>query len=205
MLWHFFLDILCINNKISFPLFCCQFLGCITSNSSLQMYFSLQLQIQKSIVSRYIVHYRPNVQWSRACCHSNSRLVGCWMPTPRKCTFQISNKIVKAADGDPRVNTIKSPQSNPDISNGQIHHFWGDDFEANIFGELLQHLNLTRSSTLSNWASQSFRHARISSIWVIFFIFSSWDNCKYYSSLLEHFFEINEKSTKRIHPSWTNF
>ena len=49
--------------------------------------------------------------------------VGGWMPTPRKCTFQISYKMVKAADDDPRVSTIKSPQSNPDISNGQIHQF----------------------------------------------------------------------------------
>ena len=73
-------------------------------------------------------------------------LVGC---PPRKCTFhefEIRNKMVKATaadDNSPGVNTIKSPQSNPDLSNGQlkIHLLRREnDFGANIFGALLRHL-----------------------------------------------------------------
>ena len=95
----------------------------------------------KYIVSRYILS-GLDVHWivSRYILSGfECALIGCllqlmlnwlvgWLDgcRPRKCTFhefEIRNKMVKATAADDKssgVNTIKSPQSNPDLSNGQL-------------------------------------------------------------------------------------
>ena len=132
-------DNFCIKTKTMwnislFPSFVCwYFLGCIAykcffpaaSNTKMRCFQKSIIIVQMFIDHKLVAAHAPmTFDW----------LVGLLVANPpRKCTFQISYKMVKAADDDPRVSTIKSPQSNPDISNGQIHQFWGDDFAANIF------------------------------------------------------------------------
>ena len=144
-----------------------------------------------------IDHYRPNVNWSRLLpllLHwLHPSLVGWGMgwSKPEKMHFSdFEGTMVKAANDDRRVNTIKSPQSNPDISNGQIHQFWGEDFEANIFGPLLQHLNLIGSSTNPERPGLLDKYLP----WVIFFIwniFSPANQIYKRNHACKYFFEMN--------------
>ena len=121
--------------------------------------------------------------------------------------FWDSQQNGKSNSADPRVNTIKSPQSNPDISNGQLkthllRRFWGEyfwtalaasKFDGVITPECPEFLD-TLVSTSSAVDGMKVIFSRLATYFVNWYLQTRSIN-------ITRFFEINYKSAN-THPRW---